>query len=100
MTPNPEPKSEIVIAEDLRERHEKLSKQLRGSIAQQRYAQFTHELIERLSRAEQELAALRTRLEQATAKIPCWKCRKMISLCEAAEHIGHNADSSTARKGE
>ena len=51
--------SDTVIAPDLRERHEQLSKQLRGSKAQQRYAQFTHELIERVSKAEQENVALR-----------------------------------------
>ena len=99
MTPNPEPKSEIVIAEDLKILRKQIGdyiilKHNLGAIS------IVDRLIERLSRAEQELAALRTRLEQATAKIPCWKCRKMISPCEVAEHIGHNADSSTARKGE
>ena len=56
--------ADTVIAPDLRERHEQLSKQLRGSKAQQRYAQFTHELIERVSKAEQENVALRAKFQQ------------------------------------
>ena len=42
--------ADVVIAPDLRERHERLSKQ---------YAQFTHEMIERVSKAEAESVALR-----------------------------------------
>ena len=61
--------SDTVIAPDLRERHEQLSKQLRGSKAQQRYAQFTHELIERVSKAEQENVALRAKVAKLEAAI-------------------------------
>ena len=61
--------SDRVIAPDLRERHEQLSKQLRGSKAQQRYAQFTHELIERVSKAEQENVALRAKVARLEAAI-------------------------------
>ena len=59
--------ADTVIAPDLRERHEQLSKQLRGSKAQQRYAQFTHELIERVSKAEQENVALRAKVAKLEA---------------------------------
>ena len=60
---------DVVIAPDLRERHEQLSKQLRGSKAQQRYAQFTHELIERVSKAEQDNVALRAKVAKLEAPI-------------------------------
>ena len=82
--------SDTVIAPDLRERHEQLSKQLRGSKAQQRYAQFTHELIERVSKAEARNELLLKRMDETgddrtpreVANLLRWNEEKAIKIAQ------------------
>ena len=78
--------SDTVIAPDLRERHEQLSKQLRGSKAQQRYAQFTHELIERVSKAEQENVALRAKVAKLEAPVSDEEWRDCSTFYDGTDH--------------
>ena len=75
--------ADTVIAPDLRERHEQVSKQLRGSKAQQRYAQFTHELIERVSKAEQDNVALRAKIERLEGPFTYSECEQSHELAKS-----------------
>ena len=93
------PMPDVVIAPDLRERHERLSQQLRGSKAQQRYAQFTHELIERVSKAEQENVALRGKIERLEGPFTYSECEQSHELAksdfeDAIDELVHCVDNA------
>lgn len=56
---------ELLIPIDMRERYERLQRQLRGSRAQRSYARFQASLVERIAKAEAENAELQERYRVA-----------------------------------
>jgi hypothetical protein len=81
--------TKVPIAQDLTEKHERLIKLSRGSKAQQRYARFQLQLIERTSRAEAALEALQWTpiTDRDIPDEPCEFAPKNFSFIEVSDAI-------------